>query len=78
MHLAKLLTDQPQLHAFIQHDMRPEDLGQELLALLDDPRRVLGMVEQYSRIRPALRRNASQVTAVRMLQETARGAQHGQ
>ena len=78
MYLPKLLTDQPQLHDFIQHDMKPEDQGAGVLALLEDNQRVLGMVEQYSRIHPALRRNTSQLTAVRVSQVTARGAQRGQ
>ena len=73
MPLPNLLADQPQLSKFIQSDMTPEDLGQELLALLEDTQRVFGMVEQFSRIHAALRRDVC-----RVLQVAGWGAQHDQ
>lgn len=78
MHLQSLLADQPLVREFIQDDMTPENLGQELLELLVNTQRVAAMVEQFSWIHAALRRNSSQVAAGRVLQVAGWGAQHGQ
>ena len=78
MHQPNLLADPPLVREFIQGDMTPENPGQELLALLEDTRRIADMVEQFSRIHAALRRNAGQVAAGRELQVAGWGAQHGQ
>ena len=75
--LPNLLADQPLVAEFIQDDMTPENLGQELLALLEDSQRVTAMVERFSEIHATLRRDASEVAAGWVLQLAGQGAAYG-
>jgi lipid-A-disaccharide synthase len=71
--LPNLLTDRPLVREFIQHEVSTENLGGELLALLEDTRRVADMMEQFNRIHATLRCDASQVAADAVLQVAGRG-----
>ena len=72
--LPNLLADRPLVREFIQHEVTAENLGRELLALLQDTRRIADMMEQFNRIHATLCRDASQVAADTVLQVAARGA----
>jgi lipid-A-disaccharide synthase len=73
--LPNLLADRPLVREFIQHEVTAENLGRELLALLEDRQRVADMVEQFGRIHATLRCAASQVAADAVLELTGRGEQ---
>ncbi|MGB5260275.1 MAG: lipid-A-disaccharide synthase [Gammaproteobacteria bacterium] len=76
--LPNLLADRPLVREFIQHDVTTENLGREVLALLEDRQRVADMMEQFDRIHATLRCAASQVAADTVLQLAGRGEQgHG-
>jgi lipid-A-disaccharide synthase len=66
--LPNLLAPRPLVREFIQHDVTAENLGREILALLEDTARTAEMAETFSRIHDELRRDASQVAADMVLQ----------
>jgi len=66
--LPNLLAGKPVVREFIQHDMTAENLGREILSLLEDPQRIADMKEIFSAIHNELRCDASQVAADTVLE----------
>jgi len=57
--LPNLLSPEPLVPEFVMDAVTPENLGTEVLSLLDDPRRCQAMVQAFERIHRELRRNAA-------------------
>lgn len=66
--LPNLLADRPLVREFIQDEVTAENLGQEILDLLDNTQRSVDMQKQFRKIHAVLRRDASQVAADTVLQ----------
>lgn len=65
--LANLLADERLAPEFIQHECNPQQLGEALLALLDDPARRAAIAERYGCIHRELRHDASHLAAEAVL-----------
>jgi len=65
--MANLLAGERLAPELIQERCRSDLLGQELLGLLGDPRRVSGIVQRYREIHLELRRGASSRAAEAVL-----------
>lgn len=66
--LVNLILDKPAIKELIQHDLNPENLGDELEMLLNNPMRIAEVNSDYIRLRNALGGpGASERTAIAML-----------
>ncbi len=65
--LANLLAGERLAPELIQHECNPEQLGEAVLALLDDPAHRAAIAERYSRIHRELRHDASRRAAEAVL-----------
>lgn len=70
--LPNLLAGRALVREFLQHEVTAENLGSELLALLEDPRRVAEQTRAFAAIHQDLRRDASHTAARVVLQMTGR------
>ena len=61
--LPNLLTEEPLVPEFLQHDAQPEPIANEVLALLDDPERRAMIGERFARLREELALDADQRAA---------------
>ena len=70
--LPNLLAERPLVKEFIQDEVTAENLGQEVLNLLDNTQRSTDMQQQFRQIHAVLRRDASRVAADTVLQVAGR------
>jgi len=61
--LPNLLTEQPLVPEFMQHDALPGPIAAEVIALLDDPERRRSIAERFDRLRAELALDADQHAA---------------
>jgi lipid-A-disaccharide synthase len=71
--LPNLLAGRPLVAELIQHEASAENLGREVLALLDDPARVEALTRTFAGLHTELRRDASRSAAAAVLQLVALG-----
>ncbi|MDH3980070.1 MAG: lipid-A-disaccharide synthase [Gammaproteobacteria bacterium] len=71
--LPNLLAGRPLVKELIQHEVTAENLGRELLALLENPVRAGDLSREFAEIHKELRRDASHSAAQIALQMTSRG-----
>jgi lipid-A-disaccharide synthase len=71
--LPNLLAGRPLVAELIQHEASAENLGREVLALLDDPARVESLTQIFAELHDELRRDASHSAAQAVLQLIAHG-----
>ena len=70
--LPNLLAGKPLVKELIQHQVTAENLGRELLVLLENPARVGELSREFAVIHEQLRRDASHSAAQTVLQMTGR------
>jgi lipid-A-disaccharide synthase len=75
--LPNLLAGRPLVAELIQHEASAENLGREVLALLDDPARVGELTRTFAELHAELRRDASHSAAQAVLQIIANGDCNG-
>jgi lipid-A-disaccharide synthase len=61
--LPNLLTEEPLVPEFIQHDAQPGPIADAVIALLDDPQRRQSISERFGRLRSELALDADQHAA---------------
>jgi lipid-A-disaccharide synthase len=66
--LPNLLANRPLVKELIQHEVTPESLGSEILALIEDPQRAQSLAGIFSEIHHELRRDANKVAADTVLE----------
>jgi lipid-A-disaccharide synthase len=70
--LPNLLAGRALVREFLQHDVTAENLGRELLALVEQPQRAAALAHEFAAIHRDLRRDASHAAARVVLQMTGR------
>ncbi len=70
--LPNLLAGEHLVQEFIQHEARPEAMGQALLQELEDHERAQSLQERYKEIHIALKKNASETSALALLELAGR------
>jgi lipid-A-disaccharide synthase len=68
--LPNLLAGKPLVKEFIQHEVNAENIGRELLALLENPQRAGMLAREFAAIHKELRHDASHAAARTVLQMT--------
>lgn len=71
--LPNLLAGKPLVKELIQHEVTAEEMGRELLSLLENPVRAGELSREFALIHRELRRDASHCAAQTVLQMTGRG-----
>lgn len=71
--IPNLLAGERLVPEFIQGAARPEAMGAELLAYLEDPRRAAAMHARFTELHEAIRRNADERAAEAVLELAGRG-----
>ncbi|MGD8631020.1 MAG: lipid-A-disaccharide synthase, partial [Gammaproteobacteria bacterium] len=75
--LPNLLAGRPLVRELIQDEVTPENLGREVLALVENPARARELVSVFAQIHADLRRDASHQAADIVLQMSGWRETHG-